>query len=151
MTADVAEPVFTHGNVTVTNNAKEAYERKFDGKLYVFPPKEPVTISAQAAAFLFAYGLDESAKQRLLIRNGWLKNGLKSDPHGPVAAADRLKAFAFKRAPNPKRAVPEKKILRTLTGVNAIVEKNDVGRGAMPPRDVLRIPGSTGPLAPPAP
>lgn len=145
------------GFVIVTNRNVEVYARRFDGELYTFPPNEPVTIPESAAAYLFAYGMTDADRQRIVIRNGWQKNGMPGDALGPDGAMKRLKNFVFKKGPEPKaHEKPAKKVLpgqqaRVPTGINAISEHaKDDGRTILP-RDVVRIPGQPGPLAPPAP
>lgn len=117
-------------NVVVTNKNTEAYSRKFDGKLYSFPTDEPVIVPEGAAGYLFGYGLGEADRARILIRNGWQKNGVSGDPFGPDTAMKRLQNFVFKSAPDDApRLKPEKKIApgtaeikknREMTGVNAV-------------------------------
>lgn len=142
------------GSVIVTNKNDEEYARKYDGDSYVFPPDEPVTIPEIAAAYLFAYGLTDDDRTRICIRNGWQRNGMPGDEFGPTAAMKRLKNFVFRKGPESK--APEKPIKKVAppmgqTGINAVsAHAKDDGRKILP-RDTIRIPGSTGPLAPPAP
>ncbi len=144
--------------VIVTNKNEQPYSRKYDGTLFKFAPGEPVTIPEDAAAYLFGYGQTDEDRARIVIRNGWQKNGIPDDPEGPEAAMGRLKNFIFRKGPEPKAAEkPEKKIApsqkleRVPTGINAVSpEARDDGRTILP-RSPVRIPGKVGPLAPPVP
>lgn len=138
------------GTVTVTNKNEDEYQRKFDGELYKFPSGEPVTIPEAAAAYLFAYGQDDEARKKIVVRNGWQKNGMPSHPEGPEAAMKRLKKFIFKKGPEPEAAKkPEKQIApsqRAPTGINAISPTaRDDGRTILP-RGPVGLPGSSAPL-----
>lgn len=142
------------GTVTVTNKNEDEYQRKFDGELYKFPSKEPVTIPEVAAAYLFGYGQDEEARKKIVIRNGWQKNGMPGDPSGPEAAMKRLKNFIFKKGPEPEaQKKPEKQVApsqRAPTGINAISpHARDDGKTILP-RGPVGLPGASGPLVPSA-
>lgn len=141
-------------NVVVINRNKELWGRKFDGKLYSFPPGEAVTIPELAARYLFGYGGEDEDRARIVVRNGWQKNGIPGHDDGPEAAMKRLKSFIFKRGPEdeaPKK--PEKKMLpqhREMTGINAISpDAKDDGKTILP-RSAVRIPGAGANLIPPA-
>lgn len=117
-------------NVIVTNKNAEGYTRSFNGVSFTFPPGEPVTIPEAAAQYLFAYGKQQADRNKILVRNGWQRNGLKGDPFGPDAALKRLQSFVFKAAPDDEpRKKPEKKLApataemkakREMTGINAV-------------------------------
>lgn len=141
-------------NVVVTNKNAEAYARKFDGDLYKFPPNEAVVVPEVAAAYLFGYGGTDADRQRIVIRNGWQKNGIVGDPQGPEAAMDRLKNFVFKKdsTPEAKQKKPEKSVApaqgRQMTGINAVSPNaKDNGRTILP--SGVRLPGQVAPMAPP--
>lgn len=143
--------------VIVINKNKEAYSRKFDGDVYAFPPGEAVTIPEMAAAYLFGYGGTDADRQRIIVRNGWQKNGTPGDEDGPEAAMKRLKNFTFKRGPEPepakkpeKQMLPQHKAAREPTGINAISpDAKDDGKTILP-RSTVRLPGSSGPMVPSA-
>ena len=139
--------------VVVTNKNEEAYSRKFDGDLYSFPPGEAVTIPESAAAYLFGYSLTDDDRKKIVVRNGWQKNGMPGDPAGPEAAMKRLHNFTFRKGPEPKATEkPAKKVLpeqqgRVMTGINAVNPKaKDDGKTILP-RSMVRLPGSSAPLA----
>lgn len=112
-------------NVSVTNGGKEPFTGRFDGQAFEFEPGKPVVITELAASFLFAYGLPDGMRARVLVRNGWQTNGDPKDPQGPEAALKRLRSFVFKAAPdNPGRPKPEAIILAT--------PKLTTGRGRLP-------------------
>ncbi len=141
------------GTVIVTNRNEEPYERRYDGEMYAFPPGEAVTIPDLAAVYLFGYGGTEADRRRIVIRNGWQLNGVKGNPHGPDAAMKKLSNFVFKKGPDAKgREKPEKKTVssgREMTGINAVSPRvKDDGKTIVP--HTVRLPGGTGPLAPPA-
>lgn len=149
-------------NVSVTNGNAEQYSRQFDGKLYEFPPSKMVVVPEEAAAYLFAYGKTAADRKKILVRNGWEKNGLKGDPFGPDTAMKRLEAFVFKSAPDdPAADKPSKKLApatmemkkkREMTGVNAVspalVETGGMvhGKGA----NTLHLPNKDAPRLQPA-
>lgn len=133
-------------NVIVTNKNDDAYCRKFDGKLYEFEPGKAVTIPEAAAAYLFAYGKTDADRQRIVVRNGWQKNGIQTDPWGPKAAMKRLQNFVFNAAPEePAAKKPEKKIapsqLKQPGGINAMSELADANGLRKP--DAPRASGGT--------
>lgn len=142
------------GTVVVVNKNGEEYAKQFDGELYRFPPNEPVTIPEVAAMFFFAYGQGDKERERILISNGWQKNGIPGDPSGPDEAMKKLKKFIFKKGPEQKAAEPPEKLIapsqREPTGINAISPhaRND-GRTILP-RGPVGLPGSSGPLVPSA-
>jgi len=145
-------------SVVITNKTDEDYTARFDGTVYAFPVDKPVTIPEAAAAFIFAYGMDDAARQRILIRNNWLRNGMPGDPFGPEAAMKRLQGFVFKKGPeDAKKAPPEKLIapsqMREMTGINAVspgaIERAQTDGKTIVPR-TLRLPGAPGPMLPPA-
>lgn len=148
-------------NVTVINKNGEAWSRRFDGTFYEFKPDVPVTLPEDAAAYLFAYGKTDAERQRIVVRNGWQKNGFPGDPSGPDMAMKRLQNFIFKAAPEdappPKK---EKKVAsgtvaakapeRAPTGVGAMSDLADAGGNRVgTPRETIHLPGKRAPLAPP--
>lgn len=96
--------------VTVTNNGA-AWSGRFDGEPYEFPAGESVTIPERAAMFFFAFGMDDGARARVLVRNGWQQNGIPGHELGPESAKKRLMAFSFKTAPDVERVKPAPKVL----------------------------------------
>jgi hypothetical protein len=160
-------------NVSVTNKNDEDYARKFDGKLYEFPVGKAVVIPDVAAQYLFAYGQDDAARQKILVRNGWQKNGAPGLAEGgPIAAMKRLQNFVFKAAPDDeprakpskvvtegvKQAVAAGKQARVPGGIGAIsAHAKDDGRTILPrpaasgaTGGTIHLPGKAAPLAPPA-
>lgn len=139
--------------VVVINKNKEPYTGRYDGENYTFPPGDAVTVPEETAAFLFGYGQDDARRQRIIIRNGWQKNGIPGDDDGPEAAKKRLANFVFKRGPEPEPApMKEKQLLpqhRAMTGINAVSpEAKDDGKTILP-RSAVRLPGGKA-LVPPA-
>jgi hypothetical protein len=99
-------------NVSVTNQGEEVYIGRFNGREYEFPVGEPVLVPQIVAQFLFAYGMTDADRVRVLVRNGWHTTSDVEDPFGPVAAKERLESFVFKKAPDaPARKKPEPKVL----------------------------------------
>lgn len=154
------------GNVAVTNGNKEAYSRPFDGKVYTFKPDVPEIVSEDAAAYLFAYGKSDADRKKILIRNGWQKNGLAGDEFGPDKAMKRLQAFVFKAAPDDEKpAKPSKKLApatvemlkekekRVPTGVNALTPGLEATGGMVHNKgnSTLHLPGKATPRLQPAP
>lgn len=152
------------GNVAVTNGNKEVYSRQFDGKLYTFKPDVPEIVSEDAAAYLFAYGKTDADRKKILIRNGWQKNGLPGDDFGPEKAMKRLQAFVFKAAPDDEKpAKPSKKLApatvemlkekRTPTGVNAVTPGLEATGGMVHNKggNTLHLPGKSAQRPQPAP
>lgn len=142
-------------SVIVINRNKEPWAGRFDGKPYAFPPGEAVTVPEEAAGFLFGYGRDDDARAKILIRNGWQKNGIPGHIDGPESAQKRLKNFVFKRGPeDPAPPVKEKKVLpqhRELTGINAVSpDAKDDGKTILP-RAPVRLPGGANLIPPAAP
>ena len=91
-------------------------------------------------ALLFAYGLPDHLRDRVLIRNGWLKCGDNEDEFGPKAALERLRRFIFKSAPDsPGRAKPQPKSLEPARRTS---HEEELQRGA------IQLPGRSAPLAP---
>lgn len=158
-------------NVSVTNKNDEPYSRKFDGKLYEFPVGQAVVIPVIAAQYLFAYGMEDADRQKILVRNGWQRNGLPGMAEGgPQQAMKRLQNFVFKAADSDapaakpakvvtegvKRAV-EAKLARVPGGIGAIsAHAKDDGKTILPRppaagatgANTLRLPGKAAPLAP---
>lgn len=160
-------------NVSVTNKNAESYARKFDGKLYTFPPGEAVVIPVEAAQYLFAYNQGDAERQKIMIRNGWQRNGQPGVGEGtPAWAQKKLGNFIFKKAPDEAPpAKPEKVVTegvkaavaagkaRVPGGIAAISpHAKDDGKTILPRAagmptggvNTLHLPGSKVPLAPPA-
>lgn len=145
-------------NVIVTNKNAEAYSWRWNGTEYNFETGKAVTIPVLAAAFLFGYGKTDEDRARILIRNGWQKNGMPNDPLGPKAAMEKLGNFVFKEAPaeegrKKKEAIvlPPPKMARVPTGINAISPTAvDNGRTILPkdPASTLHLPGKAPRQAP---
>lgn len=74
--------------LTVTNNGNEPFAAKFNGIGYTFSPKEPVTISADAARHIFGVGLAD--KTEILTRHGWLSHSSQR-----LSAMAKLDSFSF--------------------------------------------------------
>lgn len=151
-------------NVSVTNRNDEPYARRFDGKLYEFAPGEAVVIPTEAARYIFGYGGTDADRSRILVRNGWQKNGIPDDDCGPNAALKRLQNFVFKAAADdPLPAKPKKKIAPSQERELAAKEpeRKPGGIGAMSAlvdehgnrtdgkkRETIHLPGSKAALAP---
>lgn len=155
------------GTVVVTNKNEEAYARKWDGELFSFPPGDPVTIPEAAAMYLFGYGGTDAVRAQILVRNGWQRNGVDTDPFGPVFAMKKLRNFIFKKGPeDAPKAKPEKKLApmhqqgkREPGGINAFSPNAKDDGKTIVMRDIpklgessktLKLPRKDGPLAPPA-
>ncbi len=144
-------------NVIVTNKNAEPFKGKFDGTSYEFAPGEPVTIPALAARFLFGFGGGDADVARVLVRNGWQKNGSPADPMGPVAAMKRLQGFSFASAPDdPAPEKPKAKVLKPK--VITKTQEPEVKAEVAPPLGLpmksrgqqISLPGRSAPLAPSA-
>lgn len=141
--------------IVVTNRNGEEHHGKFDGKEYVFPPNQPVSVPEDVAMHLFAYGKGDVDRARVLIRNGWQRTGDNTSPFGPKAAMEKLQRFAFQviedppPVPKAKRVVtgPQPKLQRQPTGVNAMSSLVDE-RGQRKPNGTINLPGSAAPIAP---
>lgn len=145
-------------NVSVTNGGKEPFTGRFDGQEYEFLPGKPVVITELAASFLFAYGLPDAMRARVLVRNGWQQNGSPKDPLGPEAALKRLRSFVFKSAPDtPGRAKPVAIVLDTpqvtgrgrvpdTTAADAWAAAEGLAPRAGLPANPIRLPGSSAPI-----
>lgn len=95
----------------VCNTNDKAFSQSWDSKKFSFPPGEEVEVSEVAASFLFAYGVsDERQRERVLMRNGWLKASSPDDPFGPVCARKMLAGFVFKKAADKTAAKPDTRI-----------------------------------------
>lgn len=84
-------------DIFVTNNNDFTHIDAFDGAEYVFPPKERVSVPAEAATHMLGFNLKD--KTETLVRLGWaskpdVKMGWIDDPEGPK----KLARFAFTRA-----------------------------------------------------
>jgi hypothetical protein len=98
-------------NVSVTNKGED-FTGKFDGKEYVFERGKTVVIPEKAAMFLFAFGMDDAARARVLVRNGWQKMG---GPEHLRAAKARLGEFSFREGPeDAPRAKPKAIVLEPI-------------------------------------
>jgi hypothetical protein len=157
-------------NVSVTNKNSEPYSRKFDGKLYEFPVGQAVVIPVVAAQYLFAYGMEDGDRAKILVRNGWQRNGLPGLAEGGYEQAKkRLGNFVFKSAePDAAPEKPKKvvtagveaaaaKLARVPGGIGAIsAHAKDDGKTILPRAaatgatggNTLRLPGKAAPLAP---
>ena len=126
----------------VPSRNAEAFSRRFDGELFSFPPGERVSVPEDAAAYIFAYGQNDAARARVLIRNGWQRNGALDLP----AALERLHKFVFNQAPPAAApAKPQKKVLASMKAKAAIdAEIVDVGNPITP------NPGEGSPGEPPS-
>ncbi len=143
-------------SIVVTNKGEHPHRGRFDGKSYEFPVDEPVSIPDAAAAYLFAFGKTDADRAKLLVKNGWQKNGNPGDPYGPEAARARLNSFVFQvvkeedvvRAARPKATVEG----RQKTGVNAMSSLVDErgNRTAPASGGPMQLPGSSAPIAPAA-
>lgn len=146
-------------NVSVTNKNKEPYGRKFDGKLYEFPVGEAVVIPVVAAQYLFAYGQTDAERDKILVRNGWQKNGMPGLAEGgPAAAKKRLSNFIFKKA--PENAPPEKPAKIVTEGVKQALARKAADKAAeqdpegddLPPPELgaqpQRVPGGIAAISP---
>lgn len=118
-------------DVVVTNRNAEAFERRYDGTLYAFPPGERVQIPIQAATYLFGYGGTDVQRAKILVRNGWQRSSMKTAPDGPEAAAAILQNFVFNAAEPVQAPVKrEKKVLASMQAKKAMAT-----RGAQPAQD----------------
>lgn len=141
--------------IVVTNRNAEEHKGKFNGKVYTFPPNQPVSIPEDAAMHLFAFGKSDADRARILVRNGWQRTGDNESVVGPKAAMERLNKFAFHviedapPIPKEKRVVkgPTLKPQRQQTGVNAMSSMVDE-HGQRKPHGNINIPGSAAPIAP---
>ena len=142
-------------SIVVTNKGDTPHKGRFDGKDYAFPVGVPVSIPDSAAAHIFAFGKSDADRARVLVKNGWQKNGTPGDPHGPDMAKKRLESFVFQvitdeevaRAVKPKQTLPPP---RVKTGVNAMSPLVEQNGQRMPQGGPMSLPGSSAPLAPPA-
>lgn len=99
--------------VIVTNRNVAGFTARFDGQEHVFPTGEAVAIEVRAAAFLFGFGLPEANRDRIMVRNGWLRTSDPTDPHGPEAALRYLRGFVFTKAPEEPVLKPRAIMLPT--------------------------------------
>ena len=147
-------------NVLVTNKGSEPFVGRFDGKGYEFPVGKEVKIPEIVAGFLFAYGLSDADRGRVLVRNNWLRTGAQDDEYGPKAAAKRLQSFVFKAGPDdPSPPKPKAIVLgenakpkRELGGISKVNPEADLDAGMQTkrPRETIKLPGNRAPLLPPA-
>ena len=69
-------------------NLGESFAGRFDGKDYKFPAGQVTTLSEDAAAHIFGFGVED--KSRVLARNGWATTSARMD-----VALKRLEQFQF--------------------------------------------------------
>lgn len=82
----------------VTNKNEFTHVDRFNGQDFVFPPKEKVMLSMEAAQHMFGLGLPD--KSAVMHRLGW---GFKYDPVAKTFDEDKeavmkLKNFVFTKA-----------------------------------------------------
>ncbi len=141
-------------SIVVTNKGELPHKGRFNGKDYEFPVGDPVSIPESAAMHIFAYGKGDADRARLLIKNGWQKNGTPGDPAGPEAARARLNSFVFQvvseedvaKATKPKQVAP----VRKPSGVNAMSSLVSENGQRKPIGGPMQLPGSSAPIAPAA-
>ncbi len=143
-------------SIVVTNNGEQPHRGRFNGVDYSFPVGVPVSMPESAAAHIFAYGKSDADRAKVLVKNGWQRNGTQFDPFGPDMAMKRLQSFAFQivtdedavRASKPVKQIAPAQ--RERTGVNAMSKLADASGNTMPRGGAMQLPGSAAPLAPPA-
>jgi hypothetical protein len=74
-------------DVTVTNTGKEDFHDAWDGKVYSFPPKQPVVVSRAIAHHIFGHG--ETDKEPYVVRLGWTDT--RKDLHEGLARLAKFK------------------------------------------------------------